>query len=176
VADVRGQATALTTLTAIKHGHEQRLREVLESFPPAGGSPLAKVGGTHFARWVIVPQLVYGHRPQKPDTLLSQYLLFTSTFDGPAEAYFAGMCGQMPSEIEAVWGNCVGYPGLSGFPDYLEQHRIRTGLFVAAYPTATLAEVRVALELRGRLIDLATRAHGLDDASLRSEFLKAVPV
>jgi hypothetical protein len=174
VADTRGQATALTTLTPIVHGREQHLREVLEAFPDGQGSPLAKVGGTHFARWVIVPQLVYGHRPQKPDTLLSQYLLFTSTFDGPCDAYLVEMCAGMPSEIEAVWRNCVGYRSLAEFPAYLDRHRIRTNLFVAAYPKATLPEVRGALDLRRRLQDLAMRADALDDESLRSEFVRTV--
>jgi hypothetical protein len=174
MADVRGQATALTTLTPIVHGREQHLREVLEAFPHGPGSPLAEVGGTHFARWVIVPQLVYGRRPQKPDTLLSQYLLFTSTFDGPCDAYLAEMSATMPAEIEAVWRNCVGYRSLAAFPAYLEQHRIRTNLFVAAYPNATLPEVRDALALRRRLQDLALRADALDDESLRSEFLRTV--
>jgi hypothetical protein len=178
VADARGQVHALTALTPIEAGREQRLREVLEGFPEGSASPLAQLASTHFARWVIVPQLVYGGRPQKPDTLLSQYLLFTTTFDGPEDSYLADMCARIPVEIDAVWGNCAGYEGCepaSRFAGYLGRHRIRTGLFVAAYPDATVSEVQEALELRERLIAFVTRADRMDDASLQAEFRTTFP-
>ena len=52
--NVSGQAYALTVVTPILDGHVQELTEHLEALPEGPGSPLARVPGTHLARWVVM--------------------------------------------------------------------------------------------------------------------------
>jgi len=173
MSDRAGQACALTVLAPIERGREGALRSRLQGVPSGAESPLACVPGTHFARWVIVPALVYQGPPQRHDQLDSAYLLFTSNFDGPLEPYLDALCGSMADAADAIWGHCLGWPG-SADPkrakDYLRRNRVATSLFVAGYPQATLTEVLAALELRERVTGFAIRAQGLDADALGREW------
>lgn len=173
MANVVGQAYALTVLTPIRPGREAELRSYLDGLPTGADSPLAKVTSTHVARWVIFPQLVYQGRPQKPDALKSQYLLFSSSFDGDLDPYLDLLCARMAPEVDAIWGCCVGYPGLADrglFKRYIRHNQIDSAFFVAAYPTTTVAQVRAALALKERILAFALEAQGMDDQRLHQTF------
>lgn len=175
MADARGQAHALTVVTPVTAGREGRLREALDALPEGETSPLARLDGTHFARWVVVPGLMDGDALETPER---EHLLFSSTFDGPADAYLAAMPRAIPEEADAVWGQCDGYPGAGDerrFAGYMLRHRLRTNLFVAAYPDATVPEVRQALALRRRLRAFAPRAQAMAPAELQAAFREAFP-
>ena len=75
-----GQTYAFTVLTPIRVGAEDALGAVLARF--AEDSPFAALGRTHFARWVVVNDLI--NEPSQPteDHLACHYLLFTATLDG----------------------------------------------------------------------------------------------
>ena len=170
--DVSGQAYALMVMTPIVPGEEAALREYLEGLPQ-DGSPLERLTRTHFARWVIVPDFV--HEPEQPseDPLGCQYLVFTSNFDGELDSYLDELCERLAPEAREIWGRCAGCPeGAEGaaLKAYLLHNQIHTGLFVAAYPDATVARVRQALRVRQRLIDFAVRSQGLSAAELKSAF------
>lgn len=159
MADRRGQARALTVLTPILNGREQALRAALAELPAGHESPLARLPGTHFARWVVVP-----HRG----------LLFSATYDAGDFDYIDEIRSRIPEAAGAVWGHCDGYPGVDdGFADYLRRHRVRTGLFVGAYPDAGLEEIKAALALRRRLIRFVLRAQSLPSDELRAAFGEA---
>ncbi len=169
MSDRAGQACALTVLAPIEPGHEDSLRTLLQALPSGAASPLAHAPGTHFARWVVIPQLVHQGPPQKPDQLDQPYLLFTSNFDGPLEPYLDALCRPMGNTADAIWGSCVGWPGVgdpAAAKGYLRRNRLATSLFVAGYPHARLPEVLAALELRERVTRFAIAAQGLDGESL----------
>ena len=166
MSDARGQARALTLLTRVVRSRERALREALDGLPKGEASPLARLPGTHFARLVIVTGI-------EPD---SEYLLFSSTFDAGPE-YLGEICARIPKEADAIWSNCDGYPGADdphAFVRYMQRHRLRTNLFVAAYPDATLPDVQRALGLRERLIDLVPRAESMTPEELQASFHEAV--
>ncbi len=176
MADARGQAGALTVLTPVATGRVDALRETLARLPGGERSPLARLEGTHFARWVVVPGLLRGGSAD--GRAAAEHLLFTSTFDGAADAYLAAMRTLLRDEADTVWGHCDGYPGSSDerrFAEYMRRHRLRTNLFVAAYPNASVAEVRRALALRRRLRAFAPRAQDMAPAELRVAFREAFP-
>lgn len=176
MADVNGQAGAWTVLTPIIAGHEQELRAHLDGLPQGEASPLAAATRTHFARWVMIPQLVHQGRPQEPDALKSQYLLFTACVDGPRETYPEHLCAAMGEAADAIWGHCVGYPGASDaerFRAWFEHNHLPSTFFVAAYPETTVEQVRAALALRERLIALAVQAQGLDAAGFAKVYREA---
>ena len=176
MGDVLGVTYALTLMTPIERGREIALREYLESLPIGAESPLARLERTHMARWVIVPKVFYQGPPQKPDQLKSQWLVFTSDFDGELEGYLDDICGQMSEEADAIWGHCVGYPGAAdrdAFKRYMRHHQIKTTIPFGAYPDSTVAEVHEALTLRERLIAFAVEAQELNPVELYEAYLKA---
>ena len=173
--DRSGQAGALTVLTPIAPGAEPDLRAYLERLR-AGPSPLARLARTHFGRWVIVPDFV-GDDERGPDHLATPYLLFTACFDGPMDSYLDELCDELAPEALAIWGRCAGAPDPpagAALKAYLRAHHVRTGFFVAAYPQATVAEVRSALAHREAVIAFARGAQGMDPAQLQAAFLEQV--
>ena len=171
--DRSGQAGALTVLTPIAPGAEPALREYLEGLR-AGPSPLARLPRTHFGRWVIVSELVPEDEPE-PDRLTGPYLLFTASFDGPLDTYLDELCDELAAEAQEIWGRCAAAPQPpAGAPlkAYLRAHHQTTGFFVAAYPEATVGQVRAALAQREDVIGFARAAQGMDPAHLQAAFLE----
>jgi hypothetical protein len=169
-----GQAYAYMALTAIVPGRSGELREHLEALPLGADSPLAKLENVHFGRWLIIPHLVYQGPPQEPgDELKNEYLMFSADFDGELEPFLDAVATKMSAEADAIWSHCVGYPGTSdaeAFKRYMRHNQIPTSMPVGAYAEHPLPEVREALALRARLIDLAVRAQTLDADALREAY------
>ena len=167
--NVLGQSYALTVLTPIIAGHEIALRTHLHGLPTAGDSPFARVPRTHFARWVIMPQPAFEGPPMRPDPWKSQYLIFTSCFDGDLPSYLDDLCRLIGPEVDAVWRHCVAYPGsedAAAFARYLRHNQIDTEVYFAAYPHATVDQVRASLALKDRLVKFVVATQGATDADL----------
>jgi hypothetical protein len=157
----------LTILTPIVAGREGGLRRYLRSLPLGADSPLARVPGTHFGRWLIIPQLVYEGPPQKPDSLKSQYLLFTSYFDGEEVGPYLESLAALP-EAADIWGSCAGCPPAAdraAFVRYLRHNQLDTELLYIGY-AASLDRVRACLALRERLREFAVDHQASDDDEL----------
>lgn len=175
--NVAGQAYALSVFTPILPGHADELRQYVEQLPPGAQSPLAVLPATHFARWVIIDDLVYEGAPQQRDRLHSQYLLFESCLDGDSDAYLEAMRTAMAAEADAIWGHCAGYPGsaaAAAFAAYMRHNQIEASFFVAAYPDATVQDVRDSLALRARIIELAIATQGVDAEAALAAYRRMV--
>lgn len=171
--DRSGQAGALTVLTPIAPGAEPDLRVYLEGLR-AGPSPLARLSGTHFGRWVIVSDLV-AEDERNPDHLAGPHLLFTASFDGAPDPYLDELCDELAAEAQEIWGRCAGAPQPAtgaALKAYLLAHHHKTGFFVAAYPDATVGKVRAALAQRDAAIAFARDAQSMDPAQLQAAFLE----
>ena len=82
---------------------------------------------------------------------------------------------KLAAEAKEIWGRCVGCPADATGPQlkaYLLHNKIDTGFFVAAYPHATVAQVKGALDGRSRLIDFAVRAESLGPDELWQSFME----
>jgi len=172
MSDRSGQATAFMALTPIRPGSEGELRSYLEALPQTG-SPLARLAGTHFARWVILDDWVNDPSQPREDHLQSHYLIFTSNFDGPLDPYLDELCVKLAPEAREIWGRCIGYPPEATGPQlkaYLLHNKIDTGFFVAAYPHATVPQVKAALAARERLIAFAVRTQDMGPDELLRAF------
>jgi len=170
-----GQACALTVLAPIRRGEESDLARHLDSLPSGDGSPLARVPGTHFARWVLIDDVVYEGAGQERDALSAARLLFTSNHDGDPDAYLEALARSMGADADAIWGHCEGYPGSGdprAFAAWMRAHAIESSLFFAAYGDQTLEQVRANLATRARVIEFALRAQGLSPDALAEEFRK----
>jgi hypothetical protein len=169
-----GTAYALTTFAPIIPGHEEELLTHIEGLPTGADSPLARLDTLHLSRIQIFDHLVHQGDQQKPDRLESNYLVFTSSFDGDLDTYLDAICERLPAEADGWWSHCVGYPGTAdrgAFKSWIKEHQVHTNLFASAYPTGTVATVRESLALREQIIDFAAGAQGLDAAALRERFL-----
>jgi hypothetical protein len=170
---VRG-AYALTVFAPIVPGHEDVLRSYIEGLPVGAASPLARLRGLHLARIQIFDELVdqgHGHRV---DRLRFRQLLFTSTFDGPLDAYLDEICSLLGPDADGWWEHCVGYPGTAdraAFKAWIRAHQVDTNLFASAFPPATVQEMLEGLALREQVAAFAAGAQGLDAATLQSRFL-----
>ncbi|HVJ54590.1 MAG TPA: hypothetical protein VM689_19170 [Aliidongia sp.] len=116
------------------------------------GSPFARAKRTHFARFVVIDDVVYnGRNPmnallmalrkvnpvlaQPHDRLSTPYLLFAADFDArsaePAEvrSYLAELWGTMQAELTQIFQYCVGFGAVKdagGFADYVMACEIDT--------------------------------------------------
>ncbi len=165
-----GQAYALTVIAPIARGEEEALRAYLRALDP---SPLARLPQTHFGRWVIAPQLVAEPSQRRPEKLRAPQLIFSATFDGARDAFLDALCERAADEACEIWGRCDGSRSARGaeLKAYLVRHQVRTGLFFAAYPDATVQQVRRAVDVRERLVAFAVRAQAMSAAELRRGLL-----
>lgn len=177
MANQSGQAYAFMAMTPILPGEEDRLDGVLSHWGSGADSPLSRMGSTHFARFVMLHDLVYQGPPQVRDSLQSAYLIFVANFDGDLEPYLDSMLDLMADEAEQVWGLCVGCPAASdreAFLAYLLHNQVDTTFFVSAYPDATVQDVQTSLDVRRRVAAFAIAAQRQDPEELmaawRAEF------
>src|SRR5512135_1289268 len=176
MGDLAGQAYALTVLTPVRAGEEAALCAYLDGLPTGRDSPLEALGTTHFARWLVLPDLVHqrGQPLRRRDDLGGTYLLFTSNLDGSPEEYVHALCTKISDVADATWGRCVGCPGSAEparLTAYLMRNRIPTTFFFAAYPNARVADVRRALRLRDEVGAFTLRTRGLSVQELHRAFL-----
>ena len=167
-----GRVRTISVLCPIRANRLDELESVLTELPTGLDSPLAKVTGTHMARWSIVPSLP-GKDEDEPAGETA-YLLFASWYDGATADYLCSL-KLLPGDVAGdVWGNCVGYPheGTMGeFSAYLDRHRVKPHLAFHGY-NESVTEVRAALELRDRLSDCVDPLSGLDSAELEDAWLE----
>jgi hypothetical protein len=168
-----GVAYSLTVIAPIAAGHEETVRERIESMPVGEASPLARLDDLHFSRVQIFDHLVFQGRPQKPDQLRACHLVFTSTFDGELDPYLDALCARLGADADTWWEHCPGYPGTAdrvAFKRFIRDYQVDSNLFAAAYPQGTVAGVREALALRARIVDFAAGTQGLGAAELQQRF------
>jgi hypothetical protein len=174
--NVSGQAYSLTVLTPIVDGHDAELARYLNSLQSGDRSPLGRVRDTHFARWVVIDNVIY-EGPDQGDREQLQHarLLFTSNFDGQLDSYLESLRTGLGDSADAIWGHCIGYPGSSdagAFGEYLRHHQIDSSLFFAAYGDRTVEDVKRSLALRTKFVGFAVRAQGLSAPDLKTAFLE----
>jgi hypothetical protein len=161
-------AADLCTLNPVDPGRAEALAATLAALPSGDESPLGRVPGTHFARWVVTSSLPArdGASPL-PD---SACLVFAAEFDGGPEDYLAALLEHLPEEAHRVWSHCRGYPGEAALGGWLLARRVRPGFSIRAFPEATVGELRAGAELRTRLAVFALEARGLAPEALKREW------
>lgn len=140
----------------------QILRETLACLPTARQSPASEAGTlnspfarnhrTHFARFVVLEDVVDNGRdptdalktaiantnlgiPQPVDHLKTPYLLFVADIDAASgdeselRGYLTGLWADMEVELRAVFQHCIGFESVTdarGFADYIVRCQIET--------------------------------------------------
>jgi hypothetical protein len=177
--NISGQVYSLTVIAPISSGHETQLSRYLDGLQAGDQSPLAGVAGTHFARWVVIDDVIYqGPDQGEREHLKHARLLFTSNFDGELDRYLEGLRTGLGDSADTIWGHCIGYPGSGdarAFAGYMRRHQIDSSLFFAAYGDRTVEEVKRSLALRLKFVEFALRAQGLPAPELKAAFLQEFP-
>jgi hypothetical protein len=161
MANQNGAKYGFTGLFPITRARSVDLRALLRSLDDKQryprGSPLSDVSIVHMARFVIIDRLAYQGEPAKADALKSHYLLFVCDFDGRSiDALIHAMVQNIPHEVTAIWGHCLGFPGIRScdrLTAYFEQCQLTTNLLLADQPEASVDEILMGLMCRRRLGD-----------------------
>ena len=138
-----GQAHEFTIIGNLKPGGAVRMREVFEGgFIGKRREGVDKVHTVHDLRFVTFDN----------DTRM----VFASTFDGGWEAYIDDFSTIIPQEIDLVFGELEGYPGLAdpSIKDWIAKHQVSALGFYSAYPDATVRDIKKALELKATINSL----------------------
>jgi hypothetical protein len=171
--NIVGRTYSLLVLTPIRPGQEDALHAYLEALA-GDGSPLARLPRTHLARWLILDDMPAPPGLDLHDPLGGAYLLFTSAFDGDLDSYLDELAARLGPEAGEIWGRCIGCPQPAegaALKAYLGRNQIDCGFAFAAYPDASVAQIRAALDKRERLIAFAIRAQDLEPGQRRAAFL-----
>jgi hypothetical protein len=177
--NVSGQAYGLTVLAPIADGHAGELTAHLERLGEGAASPLARVPGTHIARWVVMDDVIFQGEGQRKRDRMGPRLLFSSNFDGDVDAYLEGLRTGMGPDADAIWGHCRGYPGHEdgpAFAAWMRAHQLEAALFFAAYGGMTVDQVHANVDRRRRLLDFILEAQTLPPADLKARFMEAFPL
>lgn len=168
--NVRGRAHAITTVSQVRPGRAFLVRAYfrLGRRFPVLGRKLRALSFIHAARWTVIERLPGDVRPRSP------LLLFESNFNGSWGTYIDAFAYVIPERMAGVWGTSWGWPGArpaGPFKAYIRRNERDAEHFYAAYPDATVTEIRAALALRERFEEFAARAERMTPA----EFSAAWP-
>jgi Dyp-type peroxidase family len=179
VRDPLRQSCAITVLAPIRPERLQDLQRTLARLSATREGVFGRVGATHFARWVVIDQLVYEGFGQRPDHLHEPLLLFAANVDGPLDAYLQSLRSRIPGVVDEVWGSCHDYPGshdAQRFARFLRARLLSPALRYAASPGATVDDVRSSLALRRRFLEVAADAQGMAAQALVNRFRREFPL
>ncbi|WP_266182137.1 hypothetical protein [Dyella humicola] len=142
-----GQSNEFTLICGIKPGGAERMRKLLAGgFDGERQKNTDRIGTVHDLRFVIFDN----------DTRV----IFASTFDGSWESYIDDFATIIPDEIDLLFHECTGYPGIHspGIKDWIVSQQVTAVGFYSAYPDASVREVWKALRTQKAFDDLLDSA------------------
>jgi hypothetical protein len=159
VANQNGEKYGFTGLFPIATNRSDDLRAFLRTLDDIAtyprGSPFSHVPIIHMARLFIVDRLAYQGTPAKFDRLKSDYLVFMCECDGRSvDPLVQALASNIPDETATIWDNCLGFPGIGRrdrLSEYFERCQLKTTLFLADQPEASVNAILMALLCRRRL-------------------------
>ncbi|MGA8222808.1 MAG: hypothetical protein WB780_14240 [Candidatus Acidiferrales bacterium] len=181
MANQSGQLYGLTILSPIINNgtraasQDLALRQHLSTLANGEHSPFARVPGTHFARLVVMNDVVFVGNPSKIDHLGSQYLIFTSDFDVTVDldTYLRNMAQAIPAELDQIWKHCVGYPGAADpnkFAQYMKKCQVTTTFYFADVNDRTRDQTLKALKVKAELSAFVENNQGRPSGELQRAF------
>jgi hypothetical protein len=132
-----GQANEFTLISKLKPGGAERIRKLLaDGFTGDRQKNTDSIGTLHDLRFVIFDN----------DTRI----IFASTFDGDWDAYIDDFGGIIPDEIDLLFHEFDGYPGINSpdIKDWIVKQQVSAVGFYSAYPGATVKDVWKALKTK----------------------------
>jgi hypothetical protein len=89
-------------------------------------------------------------------------VIFASTFDGTWESYIDDFATIIPEEIDLLFHECEGYPGIHSpdIKDWIVSQQVSAVAFYSAYPNASVRDVWKALKTKEAFDHLLDTASG----------------
>jgi hypothetical protein len=134
-----GQSNEFTVILPLKPGGAERMRKLFAGFTGDRQKNTDRIGTVHDLRFVIFDN----------DTRC----IFASTFDGSWESYIDDFATMIPEEIDLLFHECVGYPGIHSpeIKDFIARHQVTAMASYSAYPDATVRDIWKALRIKEAL-------------------------
>jgi hypothetical protein len=135
-----GQSNEFTLICALEPGGAERMRKLLAGgFTGDRQKNTDRIGTVHDLRFVIFDN----------DTRV----IFASTFDGDWESYINDFGTLIPDEIDLLFHECAGYPGIHGsdIKAWIVSQQVTAVGFYSAYPSASVRDVWKALKTKSAL-------------------------
>jgi len=153
--------------------HASSVRRYLGTLSRNKSSPFARVSGTHFARLVVMDDVVFVGAPAREEHLQSRYLVFEANFDGDLDKYLDSMAREIPGEVDSIWKHCVGYPGVANaaaFAAYMKKCQVETTFFFADVCDRTVPEILRALQVQSALAHFIEKNQGRPATEIQMAF------
>src|SRR4026208_1479743 len=135
-----GRSNEFTLILPLKPGGAERMRKKMgDTYKAQDQSDTDRIGTIHDMRFVVFDN----------DTRL----IFASTFDGDWDAYINDFGALIPDEIEAIFGEVEGFPGVHSpnFKDEIVKYQVSSLYFYSAYPNASVRDLWKAMKIKGGL-------------------------
>ena len=155
VSNVQNELTQLNPIDPRRLPALKRILKVMNlvaTYNPTPGS-LSGLATIHFARWLIIDD--------------GATLLFESNYDGNWEQYIGDFVDKISGGMDAIWGNCIGYPShgskaIQGFKQAIIDHQVKAQVFYSAYPKDSVKNIRNDIEI-GRKLSRFINQKGVAD-------------
>jgi hypothetical protein len=179
VANQSGNVYGLTILAPIiddphaEVSHDCAIRDYLAGLPRDHRSPFAKLSSTHIARLVVMDDVIFVGAPAREEHLQSKYLVFESNFDGDLDTYLRRMAQDIPTEVDAVWRHCIGYPGVrdvAAFTAYMKKCQLKTTFYFADVNDKSVQQTLHALRVQASIAEFVAAHQGQPAAEIQAAF------
>jgi len=164
----------LTSILAVKPGHEPTLATRLRALSAADPSPFARLPATHYVRLAPFDHLGADVPGEAVEPVGGTYLLVSFIFDGDPDRYLVALARVCRREVEDIFGCCEGWPGpldLAAFAAWVRGGE-RDALHRFGALPASAPHIRSVLDLRRRLIDFAVDTQDVSASDLHEAYLK----
>lgn len=179
-----GGHIGLTLIAPVPTAAVADLRLTIRSLGLGKVSPFASIAGTHFARLVVIDEIVYRDSGVR---LQSGYLLMSVDADGSLGDAYAWLSelyrdwstpriGPGFPSIDAIWGQCYGFgtgKTREEFLTYMKRTSFKAVVPFADYPRTSLWDVHRAVRTHSWFTDLAFSRLGSGVAK-RSDFVASI--
>jgi len=178
-----GSLYGLTILSPILNdenatpSHDLQIRLYLASLYTDERGPFAIAPLTHLTRLVVMDDVIYVGAPSCEEHTKFKYLVWESNFDGDLDTYLTTLAKTVPTEIDAIWSHCVGYPGtrdIAAFICYMKACQLETTFYFAAINNKTVEQALTAIQTQKAVSDFVACHQGMEPAQLQQEFLQFV--
>lgn len=172
MANVEGQATAITVLTPVKREGPlvlwavfwagRHIRETLKK--------LEQLSFIHYARWAVIDRFPDVGTGEK---LGHEYLLFESNFNGTWDQYIDAFSEVVPFRMKAIWGTSYGFPGplpVEPFKEYIRRNEYVANHYWSAYPGCTTTEIISAEHVETALNEFQQHAAELEPEAFKTAY------
>jgi hypothetical protein len=132
-----GQSNEFTLICRLKPGGADRMRKLLDGgFTGERQKNTDRIATVHDLRFVIFDD--------------DSRVIFASTFDGTWESYIDDFATILPDEIDLLFHECAGYPGIHSpsIKDWIVEQQVTALAFYSAYPDASVRDVWKALKTK----------------------------